>query len=103
MMRRLYARHTRTYLLYFDSSEESFYPTKSNITTETFGKALAQSAEHTGFGEKMVASQPTLWDLEARFRIMDRHDDYIQVILIVGSPIKSIAEPKKSCRTSSHR
>jgi len=40
----------------------------------------------------MVEAQPTLWDLDARFRIMDNYDEYMQVIAMVGSPIESIAE-----------
>ena len=42
-------------------------------------------------GKKMVESQPTLWDLDARFRIMDRYDDYMQVIAMIGPPVESVA------------
>ena len=43
-------------------------------------------------GKKMVESQPTLWDLDARFRIMDRYDDYMQVIAMIGPPVESVAQ-----------
>jgi len=36
---------------------------------------------------------PTLMDLEARFRIMDAFDDYIQVISIASPPTYAIAPP----------
>jgi len=44
---------------------------------------------------------PTLIDLEARFRIMDAFDEYIQVITIASPPTYSIADPPlaiKLCR-----
>ena len=34
---------------------------------------------------------PTLMDLDARFKVMDAFDDYIQVISIASPPIYSIA------------
>jgi predicted TIM-barrel fold metal-dependent hydrolase len=37
---------------------------------------------------------PTLVDLEARFRVMDAFEDYIQVISIASPPIYSIAAPE---------
>ena len=37
---------------------------------------------------------PTLLDLDARFRIMDDYDDYIQVISIASPAIYNIAPPK---------
>jgi len=37
---------------------------------------------------------PTLLDLDARFRIMDDYEDYIQVISIASPAIYNIAPPK---------
>ncbi len=64
----------------------------THITTEAYGKAVAKHAPPSGLGKKMVEAQPTLWDLDARFRIMDRYDDYMQVIAIIGPPIESVAK-----------
>jgi len=43
---------------------------------------------------RYATAVPTLVDLEARFRIMDDYEDYIQVISIASPPIYSIAPPK---------
>jgi len=37
---------------------------------------------------------PTLVDIEARFRVMDVFDDYMQVISVASPPVHSIAPPK---------
>jgi aminocarboxymuconate-semialdehyde decarboxylase len=68
----------------------------THITTEAYGKAVAKLAPPTGLGKKMVESQPTLWDLDARFRIMDRYDDYMQVIAMIGPPVESVAKGQAS-------
>lgn len=46
---------------------------------------------------------PTLVDLEARFRVMDRFDGYIQVVSVASPPIYSIAAPETAaelCRVA---
>jgi len=46
---------------------------------------------------------PTLVDLEARFRVMDDFDEYIQVISVASPPVYSIAPPAVAaelCRTA---
>jgi aminocarboxymuconate-semialdehyde decarboxylase len=63
----------------------------THITTKAYGDAIAKHAPPSGLGKKMVESQPTLWDLDARFRIMDRYEDYMQVISMIGPPIESVA------------
>lgn len=42
---------------------------------------------------KRVRSIPTLVDLDARFRIMDRFDDYVQVISLAGPPVDEFGPP----------
>jgi predicted TIM-barrel fold metal-dependent hydrolase len=63
----------------------------THITTKAYGDAIAKHAPPAGLGKQMVESQPTLWDLDARFRIMDRYEDYMQVISMIGPPIESVA------------
>jgi predicted TIM-barrel fold metal-dependent hydrolase len=46
---------------------------------------------------------PTLVDLEARFRVMDDFDEYIQVISVASPPVHSIAPPamaEELCRAA---
>ena len=42
---------------------------------------------------KRVRSIPTLVDLDARFRIMDPYDDYVQVISLAGPPVDEFGPP----------
>ena len=49
----------------------------THITTGAYNKAIAKHIQMSGLGKKMVESQPTLWDLDARFRIMDLPKLYI--------------------------
>ena len=57
-------------------------------------KALFKHVPPSVSGKKMMETQPTLWDLEARFQIMDRYDGYTQVISLTGLPIESVAKGK---------
>jgi predicted TIM-barrel fold metal-dependent hydrolase len=40
-----------------------------------------------------VDAMSTLWDLDARFRIMDRYEDYRQVISLSSPSLESVASP----------
>ncbi len=39
---------------------------------------------------------PALWDLEQRFRIIDKYDDYVQVLTFSIPPVEAVAEPGKA-------
>ena len=41
-----------------------------------------------------VDAMRTLWDLDARFRIMDRYEDYRQVISLSSPSLESVASPE---------
>jgi aminocarboxymuconate-semialdehyde decarboxylase len=43
-----------------------------------------------------VRNIPTLFDLEHRFRTMDRFEDMVQVLTLQSPPVESIADPKKA-------
>jgi len=45
---------------------------------------------------KRVREVPVLVDLEARFRVMDRFDDYAQVICLASPPLEVLAGPELS-------
>ncbi len=65
----------------------------SHITTEKYRNALMKHAPKSAIGGKMVAGIPTLWDLDARFRIMDKYVGYRQVIVTSGGyPIEALAK-----------
>jgi uncharacterized protein len=44
---------------------------------------------------KELQTNPALWDLETRFRIMDRYPDVIQVLSMPGATPDELAEPGK--------
>ncbi len=50
--------------------------------------------KHVGRRLPMIEALPTLFDLEARFRIMDKFDDYSQVLIPSGPPLESFTDPK---------
>jgi len=42
---------------------------------------------------KRTRGVPVLWDLDARFRMMDQFDDYAQVICLCSPPLEKLAGP----------
>jgi predicted TIM-barrel fold metal-dependent hydrolase len=60
-----------------------------------FQKMLEVAPAHKDMG-KRVRGVPVLYDLDARFRVMDQFDDYAQVICIASPPIEVLAGPKVS-------
>ena len=44
----------------------------------------------------MMQTNPTLTDLEARFRILDKYNDVVQVLVPTGPPLESVASPKET-------
>lgn len=39
---------------------------------------------------------PMLWDLDARFRVMDKYEDLVQVLTLAAPPIEDIADSEKA-------
>ena len=60
-----------------------------------FQKMMEVAPAHKDMG-KRVREIPVLYDLDARFRVMDRFDDYAQVICIASPPIEVLADPEVS-------
>jgi predicted TIM-barrel fold metal-dependent hydrolase len=60
-----------------------------------FQKMLEVAPAHKDMG-KRVREVPVLYDLDARFRVMDQFDDYAQVISIASPPIEVLGDPKVS-------
>src|SRR2546425_13044648 len=48
--------------------------------------------------QKRVSGIPTLVDLEARFRVMDRFPDYVQVLSLALPPIEAVAPSGSSAK-----
>ncbi len=60
-----------------------------------FQRMMEVAPAHKDMG-KRVREIPVLYDLDARFRVMDRFDDYAQVICIASPPIEVLAGPEVS-------
>jgi predicted TIM-barrel fold metal-dependent hydrolase len=50
--------------------------------------------------DRKVTPFPALWDLEERFRIMDRYGELMQVITLGWPPIEAVADPVKAAELS---
>jgi predicted TIM-barrel fold metal-dependent hydrolase len=46
--------------------------------------------------QKRMTGIPALVDVELRFRMMDRHPDYVQVLTLANPPIEVVAGPRES-------
>jgi uncharacterized protein len=66
----------------------------THIVPERFAKELSKHNPGAPKGKRMMDYARALFDLELRFRIMDRYQDYTQVITISGGPIEAIAKGK---------
>ena len=63
--------------------------------TAYFNKMMEVAPNHKDIG-KRVRGVPVLVDLEARFRVMDRFNDYAQVICLAAPPLEALAGPELS-------
>lgn len=60
-----------------------------------FDKMLEVAPNHKDIG-KRVRGVPVLYDLEARFRVMDMFAEYAQVICLGAPPIEALGAPDKT-------
>lgn len=60
-----------------------------------FDKMLEVAGDYKDMG-KRVRGIPVLYDLDARFRVMDKFDDYSQVICLGAPPLEVLAGPELS-------
>lgn len=60
-----------------------------------FDKMLEVAGDHKDMG-KRVRDIPVLYDLDARFRVMDKFDDYAQVICLGAPALEVLAGPDLS-------
>src|SRR6185437_88935 len=67
-----------------------------HIFTKTYYDRMLSSPERGSTMRKRVSNIPCIVDLDARFRVMDRFGDYVQVISLPAPPIEALGEPQKS-------
>ena len=59
-------------------------------------KEALHKATGVGFYQGTHAAIPTLYDLDYRFRIMDKFDDLMQVLTIASPPVENCKDPQKA-------
>ncbi len=68
----------------------------AHILPARYFDAVVASAPPGFYMQKRVSGIPALVDLEARFRIMDGFENYVQVLSLALPPIEAVAPPGKS-------
>ena len=63
-------------------------------------KEAFQKVNKSEVFSKMHNIIPTLYDLDYRFRIMDKYDDLMQVLTLSSPPVENFADPKQSVELS---
>ena len=72
----------------------------NHIFPPRFFAAFLEAARALKDMGKRVRNIPTLYDLDARFRMMDEFGEYRQVISIASPPLESFTEPAATARLS---
>jgi len=68
----------------------------AHILPRRYFDAVVATAPSGFYMQKRVSAIPVLVDLDARFRVMDRFDDYVEVLSLALPPIEAVAPPGKS-------
>ncbi len=63
----------------------------SHIVTQKYLDQVSKYVPSSIMESNRLHTQPTLINLDARFKIMDKYNDYTQVITMIGLPIESAA------------
>jgi len=61
-----------------------------------YKEAIYETAPAGFYGQRVLDSQPTLWELDRRFRIMDKYEGLVQVLTLAIPPVEAIAPPDKA-------
>jgi predicted TIM-barrel fold metal-dependent hydrolase len=61
-----------------------------------YKEALLKELPPDSYWQKSVTANPALYDMDSRFKIMDKFEGLVQVLTIAGPPIESVFSPKKA-------
>jgi len=67
-----------------------------HILPARYKEALYKVAPPGFHLQNVIDSIPTLFDLEYRFRIMDKYEGLVQVLTLSSPPVEQVADPKKA-------
>lgn len=68
----------------------------AHILPPRFYEAMLTRTDRAAYMQKRIRGIPTLYDLAARFRMMDEFPGYVQVISLPLPPIEALAGPDRS-------
>jgi uncharacterized protein len=68
----------------------------AHILPRRYFDAVVTAAPPGFYMQKRVSGIPVLTDLDARFRVMDRFENYVQVLSLALPPIEAVAPPGRS-------
>src|SRR5438128_7252791 len=54
---------------------------------------IAAASGPASYMQKRTAGVPCLYDLDERFRVMDRFEGYVQVLTLSSPPVEALGEP----------
>jgi aminocarboxymuconate-semialdehyde decarboxylase len=58
-----------------------------------FDRMIAAASGPASYMQKRTAAIPAIYDLDERFRIMDRFAEYVQILTLGSPPIEALGEP----------
>jgi aminocarboxymuconate-semialdehyde decarboxylase len=58
-----------------------------------FDRMIAASSGPASHMQKRTAAIPVLYDLDERFRVVDRFDGYVQVLTLAAPPVEAVGPP----------
>ncbi len=67
-----------------------------HIIPKPYYDKMLKMSERAAYMQKRVREVPVLYDLDTRFRIMEKYEDYAQVLTLNLPPIEFLAEPDTS-------
>jgi predicted TIM-barrel fold metal-dependent hydrolase len=67
-----------------------------HIFPQSFFDRMLTTSGKGAYMQKRVREIPVMVNLDARFRMMDRFDDYAQVISLAAPPIEALGEPAQA-------
>ncbi|HME42884.1 MAG TPA: amidohydrolase family protein [Syntrophorhabdales bacterium] len=68
----------------------------NHIIPPKYKEILRKKLPASNYGIKLVDAFPALYDLDIRFRTMDKHEDYVQVINLGVPTLEDAAPPKEA-------
>ncbi len=71
-----------------------------HILPTRYKKALYESASSKFYIKNVIETLPTLYDLESRFRLMDKFEDLMHVLTLSAPPLEMIANPQDAVELS---